>query len=103
MKLSTGYIVATNKAEAKEIAEVLLEEELISCANIIPSIDSYFIWEGEIQKAKEIAIIIKTKQKNEEKIIKIVKQIHQYKVPCVTFSSIEYGNMDFLKWINKNC
>ena len=101
MKLSTGYITTQTKAEAKEIATVLLEEGLIACANILPSAESYFVWDGEIQKDKEIIIIIKTRQKHEDKIIKTVKQIHSYEVPCITFTSIDYGNTDYLKWIDQ--
>ena len=101
MKLSTGYITTPTKAEAKEIATVLLEEGLVACANIFPGVESYFSWDGEIQKEKEIVIMIKTRQKHEDKIIRIVKEIHSYEVPCVTFTSIDYGNKEYLKWIDQ--
>ncbi|MFH1012723.1 MAG: divalent cation tolerance protein CutA, partial [Candidatus Peregrinibacteria bacterium] len=44
MKLSLGYITASTKAEAKLIATELLAEGLIACANIIPGVESHFIW-----------------------------------------------------------
>ncbi|MCK5605771.1 divalent-cation tolerance protein CutA [Candidatus Pacearchaeota archaeon] len=101
MKLSLGYITCPTKAEAKEITLALLEEGLIACANIIDGIESYFAWEDEIQKAKEVIIIFKTRQKKEDKIIKLVKQIHSYEVPCVVFTDIKHGNKEFLKWVEQ--
>ena len=103
MKLSIGYITAGSKPEAKEIVLDLLERELITCANIIPGAESYFMWEGEVSKASETVIIIKTRQKNEGKIIKAIRKIHSYECPCIVFTSIENGDPEFLSWIEGGC
>lgn len=99
MKLSLGYITAANKKEAKDIVMALLEEELIACANIIDGIDSYFIWDDAIHQANEVVVIIKTRQRNQNGIIKLVKVLHSYESPCVVFASLENGNNSFLRWI----
>ena len=103
MKLSLGYITASTKKEAKDIVLDLLELGLVTCANIIPGAESYFVWEDEISKASEVIIIIKTRIKNEQKIIKRIRKIHSYDCPCIVFTSIESGDKDFLKWIDGNC
>ena len=91
------------KTEAKQIVLALLEEELIACANVIDGVESYFPWENGIQKANEVVVIFKTRIKNEEKIIRLVKELHSYDIPCIIFSSIDHGNLDFLKWVNESC
>ena len=98
-----GYITTPTKKEAKDIVLELLESGLIACANIIDGVESYFIWEEEIAKANENVIIFKTRAKNEDKIIKIVKKMHSYKCPCVTFTSLDYGNPEFLRWVERSC
>lgn len=103
MKLSLGYITAPTKTEAKDIVIELLDFGLIACANIISGVESYFIWEDEIAKANEYVIIFKTRAKNEDKVIKIVKKMHSYECPCVVFTSLNHGNPDFLRWIDKSC
>jgi len=103
MKLSLGYITAPTKAEAKEIAVSLVEEGLVACANVIPGVESYFLWEGEMAKATEYVIILKTKAKNQDKIVRFVKELHSYECPCVTFMPIEGGNEDFLNWVEESC
>ena len=103
MKLSLGYMTFPTKTEARQTVLTLLEEELIACANIIDGVESYFPWEDGIQKANEVVVIFKTRIKNEEKIIRLVRDIHSYDIPCIIFTSIDHGNPDFLKWVDKNC
>lgn len=103
MKLSLGYITFPTKTEARQITLSLLEEELIACANIIDGVESYFQWDGEIQKAQEVVVIIKTRVKNEDKIIKFIRQHHSYDCPCVVFTSLDHGNSNFLKWVDQAC
>ena len=103
MKLSLGYITAPTKKEAKDIVLELLDRELIACANIIDGAESYFIWDDEISKAKESIIILKTRTQNEKKIVKLVRKMHSHECPCITFTSLDYGNPDFLKWVDGSC
>lgn len=103
MKLSIGYITVPNKAEARKIAEALLAERLIACANIIDGVESYFEWKGDLCRENETVIFIKTRAKNEDKIIRFIREIHSYQCPCIIFHDIENGNPAFLKWIDKNC
>lgn len=103
MKLSLGYMTAANKQEAKEIVMALLEEELIACANILEGAESYFYWDDDIQKAKEAVVIFKTRSKNENKIIKLVKSMHSYECPCIVFTNLDHGNAGFMKWVENSC
>lgn len=103
MKLSLGYITFPTKKEAKDMVVALLEEELIACANIFDGVESYFPWDDEIQKAKEVVVILKTRVKNEEKIIRFVKKYHSYECPCVVFTSLNHGNPDFMRFVDQSC
>ena len=96
------YITAPNKKEAGRIAKKLLDKRLIACANVISKVNSYFVWKNKIQNSKEIIICGKTTLKNQKKIIKVVKSIHSYSVPCIIFFDIKNGNKDFLKWIEQS-
>ena len=96
------YITAPNRKEAEQIAKKLLDKKLIACANVINNVNSYFIWKNKVQNSKEIIICGKTTSKNQTKIIKAVKNIHSYSVPCIIFFDIKNGNKDFLKWIEQS-
>ena len=95
------YITTANEREAKKIAEVLVREKLAACANIFP-IESIYRWHGKIEKAKELVMIVKTKTKLVEKVIKRLKELHSYQVPCIISLPIEKGYKKYLKWIDKS-
>ena len=76
MKLSFGYITAPSKAEAREIAQALVEEKLAACVNILSEAESYFLWKKELVKEKEVVLVFKTRVKNEEAIIRLVRELH---------------------------
>ncbi len=92
------YTVASNKKEANKISEVLIKEKLAACCNIF-SIESIYRWPGRIEKGKEFGIFVKTKTKLMEKIIKRIKEIHSYQVPCIISFKIGKGYKPFLNWI----
>ncbi len=97
--LSFGYMTAPTAPAAQEIVMALLEEELIACANILPGADSYFVWEGELEKQKEVLVFFKARAENEKAIVKRVRRLHPYKCPCVVFMPLTGGNPDFLEWV----
>jgi periplasmic divalent cation tolerance protein len=103
MKFSLGYITAPTKTEAKDIVLELLERQLIACANILPAAESFYVWDDAIQHEKEVVIILKTRQSNEDRIIKVVRKMHSYECPCIVFIPLNHGNKDFLRWIRGSC
>ncbi|MEN6330070.1 MAG: divalent-cation tolerance protein CutA [Methanobacteriaceae archaeon] len=93
------YITTSGEEESKEIARALLEERIVACANIIPSVKSFYWWEGEIEEDTESILILKTRRDRLETIIRRVKDIHSYDLPCILEISIQNGSEDYLKWL----
>ena len=97
------YMTCKNKVEANKIANDLVKKDLVACANIIPSVKSYFKWnKKKVNIAKENILIGKTVKKNMNKIITYVKKISSYECPCIVFVDINNGNKDFLSWIKSS-
>ena len=97
------YMSCKNKVEANKIAYDLVKKDLVACANIIPSVKSYFKWnKKKVNIAKENILIGKTVKKNMNKIITYVKKISSYECPCIVFVDINNGNKDFLSWIKSS-
>ena len=97
------YMTCKNKIEANKIAYDLVNKDLVACANIIPSVKSYFKWnKKKVNIIKESILIGKTVKKNMNKIIVHVKKISSYECPCIVFVDIKNGNKDFLSWIKSS-
>jgi len=99
MKYNLVYITAKDKAEAKQIGQVLVEERLAACANIIDKMESLYWWAGKVQHDNESVLIVKTKESLVSALIEKVKSLHSYSCPCVVSLPILDGNKAFLKWI----
>ncbi|SHN54482.1 divalent-cation tolerance protein CutA [Desulfovibrio litoralis] len=96
------YVTFANKMEAEKIAQTLLQEKLIACANIMPEMTSYYTWNAQQEKAVEIPCIFKTQQAFYYKIEKRIKELHSYETPCIVCLPIYCGSSDFLTWIDNS-
>lgn len=96
-------VTAPNNSQAKRIANFLLKEKLAACVNIISKVDSFFWWQGKIDKAKEVMLVIKSKKRLFSKLIKAVKSKHPYDVPEIIALPIISGSKDYLNWIDESC
>ena len=55
----------------EEISKKLISKKLAACANIIPNCYSYFFWEGNMQKIKNIQLLLKQLKTMKKKFIKL--------------------------------
>jgi periplasmic divalent cation tolerance protein len=98
--LAVVFVTASNREEADKITSVLLEQRKAACVNILPQVDSRFWWQGKIDTANEVLLIIKTKIQAIPEVIALVKKNHSYTVPEIIALPILMGNPDYLDWIN---
>ncbi len=95
-------VTTPNKGEAEKIAQSLLNERLIACANIIGPVHSLFWWQGKIDKAQEHLILMKTRKDLFSKLAEKVKALHSYQVPEIIATPIVEGLKDYLKWLDES-
>ena len=69
------FVTTGSVEEAKQIAEVLVDQQLVACVNIMPEILSIDHWQGKVEKDIEAKMIIKTKSSLINQLIKKVKNI----------------------------
>lgn len=94
------YITTSGEEESKKIGKTLVEEKLAACVNIIPSIESIYLWKGEIEDDEESLLIAKTKVETIDKIIKRVKEIHSYETPAILAIPIIAGYKGYLDYLD---
>ncbi|NYZ75723.1 divalent-cation tolerance protein CutA [Candidatus Micrarchaeota archaeon] len=93
------YITFPSQKEAEKVGKILVEEELARCVNIIPGMESLFIWQGSMRSERECILIAKTVDSNYAKLERRVKQLHSYKVPCIIAFKVSKGSQEFIKWV----
>lgn len=93
------YITTSESSESKKIAKILLEEKLVACTNIIPQINSLYLWKGEIEEDKESLLVAKTREDKVDQVIKRVEEIHSYETPCILQVEVKKGSQAYLEWM----
>jgi periplasmic divalent cation tolerance protein len=96
---SMVYVTTSKDLESKKIARELLKEKLAACINIIPSIESIYLWKGEIEEDSESIMVIKTKSELVEEVIKRIEELHSYEIPCILEITVNNGSKNYLNWI----
>ncbi|MHC4307304.1 MAG: divalent-cation tolerance protein CutA [Planctomycetota bacterium] len=95
------YITTGSVNEAKKIGRALVEEKLVACSNIISPIRSIYSWQGKICDDKEALMVLKTRKKLFNQIVKRVEKLHSYDVPEIIAMPIIEGSSKYLSWLNE--
>ena len=84
------------------IANTLLEKKLAACVNLVGSILSFYTWEGDINRDKEMLLIVKSRAELfESELIPAVQAVHPYDVPEIIALPILMGSANYLSWIDE--
>ena len=98
-KLCWVYMTAASPKEAKDIGQILVENNLAACVNFFENMTSIYKWEDKLEVAQEVVMIAKTRKSIMPRLIETVNKNHSYACPCILELPIQGGNPEFLSWI----
>lgn len=90
---------ASSIEEARRLCRYLVQERLVACAQITPSVESIYLWKEQIETAQECLVCLKTMFHHVEKIRAILVKSTSYEVPEIIWSYIIGGHSPYLQWI----
>jgi len=91
-----------NIDEARKLSRYLVQEKLVACSQIIPWIESVYLWNGQIETAQESKIVLKTRRDFYDRIKQLIIANCSYEVPEITFIQIDGGNEEYLDWMRSS-
>lgn len=83
MDISLLYTLFPNHQLAQDICDNLLNESHVACVNILGPIESHYIWQGQRQKATEVAVILKTTVSKVPVVKDYLLKHHPYEAPAI--------------------
>jgi len=99
----SALIVITNTPDrdvALKIARALIERKLAACVNILAECTSIYRWQGKLETATEVPLLIKTRAAIYDDVEAAIKSLHPYELPEIVAVPIERGLPDYLEWVN---
>jgi len=96
------YCTASSMQEARKLTDLIVSEKLAACVTMVPSVHSTYWWKGNVERAEEVLLIIKTAPHKFERLAKRIKQIHSYSVPEILALPVAKGNPAYLKWLKQS-
>lgn len=84
---------------ANAIALALVEEKLAACVNILPRVHSVYRWQGSVESASEIPLLIKTTAARYAALESRIGELHPYEVPEIIAVPIARGLPAYLNWL----
>lgn len=94
------FVSCASRDEAKSLVDSLLNDQIIACAQILPAIESFYRWQGQIESANEVLLLLKTQQVHFKAIVKTIKKVHSYETPEVIAVPVVAGLPEYLSWID---
>lgn len=95
-------LVFTNlpdRASAERLADLLLEQRLAACVNILAPCRSVYRWKGVVQHDEEHPMLIKTSAERYGALEQALREGHPYELPEIIAVPIEQGLPAYLDWV----
>ena len=84
------------------LGRTLVEERLAACVNLLPAMESFYRWEGQVEHDTERQVIIKTARERVAALWDRLRELHPYETPEFVVLSIQDGSEAYLRWIGES-
>ena len=89
-------------ADGRGMASILVTERLAACVNVLPEMESFYRWKGQVETDHERQLIMKTTAARVPALRARVHDLHDYEVPEFIVLPIVGGSDAYLNWIRES-
>lgn len=90
-----------NLEGARNAATTIINQQLAACVNILPGVESHYVWQGNYESSAEVLTIWKTTSPAWPFFLEMLKKIHPYDTPEIIAHPITHGLPDYLQWVTE--
>ncbi|HEX8907058.1 MAG TPA: divalent-cation tolerance protein CutA [Longimicrobiaceae bacterium] len=92
-------MTAPDADAARRISRALVDERLIACANLLPGVTSVYRWEGKVEEAGEVLVVMKTRAALLPRLLARAAELHPYEVPELLALEVTEGLPAYCRWV----
>lgn len=89
-------------ADGRGMASILVTERLAACVNVLPEMESFYRWKGQVENDHERQLVMKTTVARVAALRARVHELHDYEVPEFLVLPIVGGSEAYLNWIRES-
>ena len=99
----TLRVLVTNipQEHAPSLAKALVSEHVAACVNLVPGVQSFYFWEGEVVQDTECTLLIKTTDEALERCTQRLVELHPYTVPELLVMCPEQVLESYADWASE--
>ena len=99
--MQTLLVITTmpDQASAERLARALVDARLAACVNILAPCRSLYRWQGAIETAEEVPLLIKTRAARYSELEAAIRAQHPYVLPEIVAVEPARGLPDYLAWV----
>jgi periplasmic divalent cation tolerance protein len=90
---------APDRTVAMRIAQALVNERLAACVNVLGGYTSVYRWDGAVETAEELPLIIKTRAARYAEVQAAIRRLHPYELPEILAVPVVDGLPEYLDWV----
>ncbi len=90
---------APDMATASTLARLLVDAKLAACVNVLPGVQSVYRWQGKVEQASEVTLLMKTTRRQYSPLQQALVAAHPYDLPEVIAWPLSEGYAPYLHWI----
>lgn len=95
------HVTAPDRDVAERIASAVVARRLAAAAQLVAPITSVYWWRGEINRADEWLLFMKTTAERFDELAAAIRDLHPYEVPQIFAVPLVAGTADYLEWIRR--
>lgn len=102
MESAAALLVVTTLPDAdaaRILAALLIEQRLAACINILAPCTSVYRWQGRVETATEVPLLIKTSAGRYADLETAIRAHHPYELPEIVAVPIASGLPAYLAWV----
>ena len=93
------YTTAPTLDVADRIAEAVVTGGHAACANMLPDMRSVYMWEGELKREGEVAVLFKSRRACVGDAMAAIATVHPYDTPAITAFCSADTDPRFAAWV----
>ena len=90
---------APTAAAARYMAEIIVQEHLAACVNIIPEVESIYKWQGELCHTQEVYVLIKSDAARLPALEARWLSLHPYDVAAFVVLPVVHASEPYAHWL----